>query len=67
MLRIIMILITRVVAKASFERVNMTRAYGKVKRGEEKNITTGKKAVLAVLGVLPTVKTVKYLKDEGLE
>ena len=45
----------------------MTRAYGKVKRGEEKNIRTGKKAVLAVLGVLPTVKMVKYLKDEGLE
>ena len=28
---------------------------------------TRKKAVLAMLRVLPTVKTVKYLKDEGQE
>ena len=43
MLRIIMILITRVVAKASFERVNMTRAYGKGKRGEEKMSRPGRR------------------------
>jgi hypothetical protein len=40
MLRIIMILITRGVAKASFERVNMTRAY---KRGEEKMSRPGRR------------------------
>ena len=67
MLRIIMILITRVVAKASFERVNMIGVYGKSKVRRRKNVRTGKKGFLAVLGVLPTVKTVKYLKDEGLE
>jgi len=43
MLRIIMILITRVVAKASFERVNMTRPYGKVKSDEEKMSRPGRR------------------------
>ena len=35
MLGNIMILITRVVAKASFERVNMTHTYRNVKQSEE--------------------------------
>jgi len=43
MLRIIMILINRVVAKASFERVNITRAYGKVKCNEEKVSRPGRR------------------------
>jgi hypothetical protein len=43
MMRIIMILITGVVAKASFERVNMTSTYGKVKRGQEKISRSGRR------------------------
>jgi hypothetical protein len=62
-----MILITCVVTKASFERVNMTRAYGKVKCSEEKMSRLGRRLFWPCWGFYRPGKTVKYLKDEGLE